>query len=98
MTYQTKFMREDNMLQSELIEKITTALSKALGGKVLHDVTLKTKLREDLGLDSITSLTFLMALEDEVTGFTVNPDTLNMDDLDCVETIENYVRRQLGKE
>lgn len=85
------------MLQNELIQKITLALSKALGGRTLQGITSATKLRDDLGLDSITSLSFLMALEDEIEGFTVNPETLNMDDLDCVGTIENYVRREWVK-
>lgn len=82
------------MLKNALIEKITSALSKALGGRPLQNITLTTKLREDLGLDSITSLTFLMALEEEVEGFSVDPETLNMDDLDSVKTVADYVERQ----
>lgn len=86
------------MLQHELIDKITMALSKALGGRTLQNITLATKLRDDLGLDSITSLTFLMALEEEIKGFIVDPETLNMDDLYCVQTIAAYVERQLIRE
>ncbi len=79
-----------------VIHQVTSALSKALNGKALSDISPETKLRDDLGLDSITSLTFLMALEEEVEGFVVDPDTLNMDDLDCIKTITDYVLRQLA--
>jgi len=82
---------------SVFIEKISMALSRALHGKSLENITLKTKLREDLGLDSITSLTFLMALEEVIDGFIVDPDTLNMDDLECVQTIARYVECQLAR-
>lgn len=82
---------------SVFIEQITIALSRALNGKPLDNITLNTKLREDLGLDSITSLTFLMALEEVIEGFIVDPETLNMDDLECVQTIAKYVECQIAR-
>ncbi len=84
------------MHQTELITKIITALSKALDGKDLSDLPLTTQLRDDLGLDSMTSLTFLMALEEEITGFVVDPDSLRMDDLYSIDSIAHYVSFQLS--
>jgi acyl carrier protein len=84
-------------MQACFMEKIQMALSKALNGKSLTNLTPQTKLREDVGLDSITSLTFLMALEEFVEGFLVDPDTLDMSDLECIQTINQYIERQLTK-
>ncbi len=82
-------------MQSCMIDKIQMALSKALNGKIFNDLTPQTKLREDIGLDSITSLTFLIALEETIDGFIVDPDTLDMQDLECIQTINQYIERQL---
>lgn len=84
-------------MQIELIEKVKLALSKALNSKSLENIYPETRLREDLGLDSMSSLTFLMALEESIDGFVVDPDTLDMSDLECVKTIMGYVKRQLVK-
>ncbi len=59
------------------------------------DVHINSKLKDDLGLDSMSSLTFLMALEDNIDGFVVNPDNLEVEHLTTVETIANYVNQQL---
>ncbi len=82
-------------MKPNLIEQIKLALSKSLNGKIIEHITEQTKLRDDLGLDSITSLTFLMALEEVIEGFIVDPDELNMDDLTSVKTIMQYINRQL---
>ncbi len=84
-------------MQACFMEKIQMALTKALNGKPLADLTPQTKLRDDVGLDSITSLTFLMALEELIEGFIVDPDTLDMSDLECIQTINEYIERQLAK-
>lgn len=85
------------MHQNFLFEKVQFALSKVLNGRDLQEIKPLTKLRDDLGLDSITSLTFLMTLEEDIDGFMVDPDSLNMNDLDCVMSITDYVKRQLEK-
>lgn len=63
----------------------------------LNDMNIQENhlLKEDLGLDSMSSLTFLMQLEDMIPGFIVNPDTLDTESLSTVSTITHYVENQL---
>jgi acyl carrier protein len=60
------------------------------------DMSPQTRLREDLGIDSMTSLTFLMALEDEIPGFTVDAATLEAEHFQTIGSICGYVRMQLA--
>ena len=73
--------------------------------RVLGDIThndavltmdLDTTLRDDLGIDSMTSLTFLMALEDSIDHFTVDADTLEADHFRTIGTICDYVESQVA--
>jgi acyl carrier protein len=60
------------------------------------DMSLDTRLREDLGIDSMTSLTFLMALEDEIPGFMVDATTLTAEHFQTIGGICAYVVAQLA--
>jgi acyl carrier protein len=73
--------------------------------RVLADIThndailtmdLDTTLRDDLGIDSMTSLTFLMALEDSIEHFTVDAETLEADHFRTIGTICDYVESQVA--
>ena len=73
--------------------------------RVLADIThndaiitmeLDTTLRDDLGIDSMTSLTFLMALEDSIDNFTVDAETLEADHFRTIGTICEYVESQVA--
>lgn len=55
-----------------------------------------TTLRDDLGIDSMTSLTFLMALEDSIDRFTVDAETLEADHFRTIATICEYVESQVA--
>lgn len=52
-------------------------------------------LKNDLQLDSMSSLMFLMKLEETINGFYVDPETLQMQDLETVSSVVNYVNTQL---
>ncbi|MCX7120547.1 MAG: acyl carrier protein [Gammaproteobacteria bacterium] len=52
-------------------------------------------LKEDLQLDSMSSLMFLMKLEETIDNFLVDPETLEMRDLETVSSVINYVDMQL---
>jgi acyl carrier protein len=60
-------------------------------------MSLDTALREELGIDSMTSLTFLMALEERVEGFTVDAATLEAEHFRTIGSICAYVREQLAR-
>jgi len=80
----------------ELIcEKVKQTLAETLNLKSTENIHKNTHLKEDLGLDSMSSLTFLMALEDSIDGFTVDADTLDVEHLVSVESITGYVMQSL---
>lgn len=54
------------------------------------------KLKEELGLDSMSSLIFLMNLEDTINRFHIDPDTLDSEYLETVMSITQYVDAQLA--
>lgn len=78
-------------MRNELVLKIKKALRKTLNLGENEKIHPGTKLKEDLGLDSMSSLTFLLALEETISGFIVNPDTLKMEDLATLDSITHYV-------
>lgn len=78
-----------------ITESVKQALIETLNLDSNHGIENHSKLKEDLGLDSMSSLTFLMKLEESIENFTVDADTLEMDDLKTVETISDYVLSQI---
>ena len=74
---------------------VIKALAKILKINDQSSIKSSDKLKDDLGLDSMSSLTFLMELEDLITGFSVDPDTLDGESLSTVHTITQYVEKQL---
>ncbi len=75
-------------------EHVKQSLARALKLHSTENLYLHTKLKEDLGLDSMTSLTFLMELENAIQGFYVDPESLEMDDLETIESVCCYVAVQ----
>ena len=58
-------------------------------------IDTRQHLKRDLRLDSMSSLMFLMRLEDTIDGFYVDPETLQHSDLETVDSIIQYVDLQL---
>jgi len=52
-------------------------------------------LKNDLGLDSLSSVHILVSLEDQVQDFFVNPDTLLPRHFNTVETLADYIEKTL---
>ncbi|MCZ7428779.1 acyl carrier protein [Micromonospora sp. WMMA1949] len=82
--------------ESELIDTVKRVLADVTHNDAVLDMDLDTQLREDLGIDSMTSLTFLMALEDAVDGFFVDATTLEAEHFQTIGSIYEYVRTQLS--
>ena len=82
--------------ESELIDTVKRVLADVTHNDAVLDMDLDTQLREDLGIDSMTSLTFLMALEDAVDGFFVDATTLEAEHFQTIGSIYEYVRAQLS--
>ena len=82
-------------MKEKIINGVKDALLKTLPLDSVEDIHLDARLKEDLGLDSMSSLTFLMALEDSFQGFVVNPETLNVEDLVRLSTIVDYISKEM---
>lgn len=84
-------------MNQSLLSAIELALSSTLSLSDDTQVHENTKLKDDLGLDSMSTLSFLMALEENVNGFVVDPDTLDADHLDTVGSVMNYISNELAR-
>jgi acyl carrier protein len=73
----------------EIVEAITAAIAEVLG-KTPEGVDEHTRLAEDLGLDSTSVLSLLMALEDTL-HIQVDPDTLEQHHLETVGSLAGYI-------
>ena len=51
---------------NELIESVKTALRVTINLPDDFTITMESHLRDDLGIDSLTSMDFLMYLEDHI--------------------------------
>lgn len=74
---------------------VKNALVSALNFSNIESIDINSHLKNDLQLDSMSSLMFLMKLEETIDGFFVDPETLEMRDLETVNTIVNYIDMQL---
>ncbi|MET7403672.1 phosphopantetheine-binding protein [Dactylosporangium sp. AC04546] len=59
-------------------------------GRAPSSITAQSRFFEDLGFDSTTILELLMQLETDL-DFDFDPDTLEADDFQSVETLARYV-------
>jgi acyl carrier protein len=83
-------------MKTNIMQKVKSALIEVLNLTQEVEISAQSKLKDDLGLDSMSSLTFLMTLEENIGGFVVDPDVLEMSDLDTVMSIVRYVENQIG--
>lgn len=75
--------------------RVKEALACALNYSGIDTIEMKHHLKKDLQLDSMSSLMFLMKLEENISGFIVDPDTLQMKDLETVSSVVQYVNLQM---
>lgn len=79
-------------------QEVVTALETALTEVLEHPVTgLSGEIRlfDDLHLDSTTMLEMLMALEESI-GLVVDPEELDVDDFETVDTFTDFVLSAQG--
>ncbi len=81
------------MLHTEILVK--NALASTLNFSDIASIKKDDHLRNDLHLDSMGSLMFLMKLEESIDGFTVDPETLQLEDLETVSSVVRYINMQL---
>lgn len=83
-------------MESNLFALIEDVLRKVLNLPSSEVINKESDLREDLGLDSMSTLSFLIELEEKIDNFTVNPDRLEAEDLKTVGTVLNYINREIN--
>jgi diaminopimelate decarboxylase/acyl carrier protein len=83
---------------SELLSRVIDALAHEIRADPGERFEAEMSLRDDVGLDSMSILTFLMSLEDRVPGFTVDAETLESRHVQTIDSICQYVAEQLARE
>lgn len=81
------------MLNTEHLVK--QALASTLNFSDVDSIRTNHHLKRDLQLDSMSSLMFLMKLEETIDGFYVDPETLQMRDLETVSSVTDYINMQM---
>ncbi|WP_349010512.1 acyl carrier protein [Photorhabdus bodei] len=84
------------MNKSEIFFIIKNILTKELNVGSLNDMNESTSLRDELGLDSMTTLTFLMSLEDNVPNFMIDANTLEASHVQSIGSVCDYVLERLN--
>ena len=82
--------------EQSVIDAVKQVLADVSRNPAVMEMDLDTRLRDELGIDSMTSLTFLMALEDAIDGFFVDAATLEAEHFQTIGSICDYVLMQLS--
>jgi acyl carrier protein len=85
------------MDRSTVVETVKRVLAEITHNADVIGMSMDTSLKDDLSIDSMTSLVFLMALEDNVAGFVVDADTLEVEHFSTINSICDYVMLQLAR-
>jgi len=79
--------------------KITSAIKEGLMDGIPNlkeeQILIDSHLKNDLGLDSLSSMFFLTYLEDHIEGFEVNADTIEARHFNTFQTIYDYVLSEI---
>lgn len=82
-------------MQGSTEQLVKNALANTLNFTSTDLIASHSHLKKDLQLDSMSALMFLMKLEESIEGFYVDPETLEMRDLETVNTVTNYIDMQM---
>ena len=82
---------ESSSTFSSVLHNVVNALRKVLDLPNDRAIALDSRLRDHLGLDSLSAVEFLMAVEDSIATFKVNSNTLEPRHFKDVQTIVEYI-------
>lgn len=83
-------------MTENIISIVTEGLRTVLELPADHPIAPDAHLKNDLGIDSITSMDLLMYLEDHVENFTVQADTLEARHFNTPTTMTEYIEGELA--
>ncbi len=83
------------MTDSNILDIIKDGLIDSIPNLNKNQIHLDSHLKNDLGIDSLSSMFFLTYLEDNITGFEVNADTIEAKHFNTLQTIFDYVQSEI---
>ncbi len=86
------------MSNSNILAIVKDGLIDSIPNLEYDAIKLDSHLKNDLGIDSLSSMFFLTYLEDNIKGFEVNPDTIEARHFNTLQTIFDYVLKSLNLE
>lgn len=79
-----------------IVETVRNVLAEQSKMDAVRAMPLSTTLRDDIGLDSMATLTFLIVLEDVIDDFSIDANTLEGEHVESIGSVCNYVRDRLA--
>ncbi len=83
------------MKNSDILNTIKDGLIDSIPNITKEQIHLDAHLKNDLGIDSLSSMFFLTYLEDHIKGFEVNADTIEAKHFNTLQTIYDYVKSEI---
>ncbi|WP_103864198.1 acyl carrier protein [Aquimarina sp. I32.4] len=83
------------MNTNKILDLIKDGLIDSIANLKKEQIQLDSHLKNDLGIDSLSSMFFLTFLEDNIEGFEVNPDTIEARHFNTLQAIYDYVLSEL---
>lgn len=86
------------MTFDEIALRVKRILSERTNSESVMTMPLDASLSDDIGLDSMSTLTFLMSLEDCIPNFAIDANTLEASHVKSIASVCEYVRSSLVRE
>ncbi|WP_066309599.1 MULTISPECIES: phosphopantetheine-binding protein [Aquimarina] len=81
---------------NKILDIIKEGLLDSIPNITKEQILLDAHLKNDLGIDSLSSMFFLTYLEDNIVGFEVNADTIEARHFNTLQTIFEYVLSEMN--
>lgn len=83
------------MQTDQILETIKDGLVDSITNLKKESIHLDSHLKNDLAIDSLSSMFFLTYLEDNINGFEVDANTIEARHFNTLQTIYDYVLSEL---
>lgn len=86
------------MTFDEIVSRVKSILAEKTNSDSVLAMPIDSSLSEDIGLDSMSTLTFLMSLEDSIPNFSIDANTLEASHVKSIASVCQYVQDSLVRE
>ncbi|WP_271781920.1 acyl carrier protein [Aquimarina algiphila] len=80
----------------KILDIIKEGLLDSIPNITKEQIKMDSHLKNDLGIDSLSSMFFLTYLEDNINKFEVNADTIEARHFNTLQTIFDYVLSEMN--